>query len=138
MIKKVLIIIAGVVSGAVVIYLVEALGHTVFPPPADIDMTDPESIKTMIDNLPIGAFMFVLAAYALGSFIGGLVSMLLSPKPTLWGSLGAGIVLMIFGLMNLVMIPHPVWFVIISLLLYLPFAYLGGKTGRAFKPKSND
>jgi hypothetical protein len=101
-------------------------------------MNDAESLKQMTDNLPLGAFLFILAAYALGSFIGGLVSSILSSTPNLWGAAAVGLILMIFGIMNFLMIPHPTWFVAVSLMLYLPCAFLGGKTASLLKRSKNE
>ena len=36
---------------------------------------------------------------------------------------------LIAGIMNLVAIPHPLWFSIVSLLVFLPAAWLGGRIG---------
>ena len=40
-----------------------------------------------------------------------------------------GGILMGLGVFNLVTIPHPTWVVILALLVFLPFAYFGGKLG---------
>lgn len=36
-----------------------------------------------------------------------------------------GVLLLAFGIMNLVAIPHPMWFTIVSVLAFLPAAYAG-------------
>jgi hypothetical protein len=36
-----------------------------------------------------------------------------------------GIVLLLSGLFNLLYLPHPLWFVVLNLILYVPAAYLG-------------
>jgi hypothetical protein len=41
--------------------------------------------------------------------------------------LTVGGVQLFFGLVNLVMIPHPMWFAIASVIVFLPAAYFGGK-----------
>ena len=125
MVKKILIVLLGIVCGSVLIYAVEAIGHLVYPPPEQMDLNDIEAMKAMIKTLPIGALLFVLLAYAVGSFGGGFIVTLFSKsrKPLL--AIVVGVVLAIFGIINLFMIPHPVWFAVASILLYVPCAYMG-------------
>lgn len=126
MLKKILVIIAGVVTGTIIIFLVESLGHLIYPPPKGIDVHDIEALKDMMKEIPLGALLFVLLAYALGSFCGGLISGLLSKSSKIINSIIVGAVLMTFGIINLLMIPHPFWFSIVSTLTYIPCAYFGG------------
>ncbi|MCG8306272.1 MAG: hypothetical protein MI975_02695 [Cytophagales bacterium] len=127
MFKKLLYILAGIITGTILIYLVEMLGHLIYPPPEGLDVNDTEALKDIIKDLPTGALLFVLLAYALGSFGGGLISGILSKSSKIINSIIVGAVLMILGFINLFMIPHPVWFSIVSLLLYIPSAYFGGR-----------
>lgn len=133
MIKNILYIILGVIVGGFVIYLVEALGHLVYPPPEGLDPTDIEAFKQLVRQLPVGAFTFVLLAYALGSFAGGFVTALLSTKHSVRSAMIVGGLLLVLGLINLIMIPHPTWFIIMSLLIYIPCAYFGGLIGQKRK-----
>lgn len=127
MLKRILIIILGIIAGTIVIYLVESIGHLVYPPPEGMDVNDYESMKTIISRLPIGAFLFVLLAYALGSFAGGSLMALMSKTGKVANAIIVGSILMIFGIINLFMIPHPVWFTLVSIMIYIPCAYLGGQ-----------
>ena len=42
-------------------------------------------------------------------------------------SIIVGLALLGFGIVNLVMITHPLWFIVVSVLIYIPCAYWGGK-----------
>ena len=123
MLKNIFIVIGSVIIGAVIIFLVEALGHMIYPPPEGIDFNDSEAMKSVVSNLPVGALLFVVIAYALGSFGGGFASVLISKQQNTTLPIIIGIILMIFGIINLFLIPHPVWFMIANLLVYIPFAY---------------
>jgi len=127
MLKKILLIIAGIITGTIIIYLVELVGHFFYPPPEEINTTDLEALKQIISDLPVGAFVFVLLAYALGSFGGALLTATISKSSKVVNAVIVGAVLMIFGIINLLMIPHPVWFSIVSIFTYIPCAYFGGK-----------
>jgi hypothetical protein len=124
--KKILAVVLGVIVGCIVIFLVEAIGHRVHPPPADLDYRNAEQMKAYIDTMPSSAFLFVLGAYALGSCAGGWVAAKIGKAMAL--ALIVGAILEVFGVMNVVMIPsQPLWFIAASLALYLPCSWLGGR-----------
>ena len=127
MVKSIFAVLVGVIGGAIVIWLVEMLGHAIVPPPDGMDFMDPESIRERMKELPLLAFIMVLTAYAAGSFAGGLLASGIADKMKIRHALIAGVLLQLMGIINLILVPHPLWFTIISLLLYLPMAYLGGR-----------
>ncbi|MBL4715766.1 MAG: hypothetical protein COC01_03635 [Bacteroidetes bacterium] len=133
MLRNSLSIAAGIITGGILIFLVEKLGHTIYPHPADFDYTDKEALAELIQNAPIGALLFVILAWTVGSFGGGLVASLISNEAKMRKALIVGVVLMLLGIMNMMMIPHPLWFWALGLAVYLPMAYLGGKIGEHFK-----
>jgi hypothetical protein len=108
---------------------VEALGQKVYPPPPGLDPSDPESIRAAMQDIPAGALVFVLLAWTVGSAAGGWVAARLAPRrPVLHGMI-IGALLLAGGLANLVMIPHPLWFTIVGVAVFLPAACLGARLG---------
>ncbi len=69
--RKILAVVAGVILAGLVVYGVQAIGHQVYPPPENLDTKNMEAMKAYVATLPVGAFLFVLVAYILGSFAGG-------------------------------------------------------------------
>ena len=135
MAKKILSVIAGIIAGTIVIYLVEIVSLKVYPPPAGVDvMKDKQALIEYIRSAPLSAMLIVLLGYVLGSFVAGWLSARISAS--IRQPLICGVVLMAFGIMNLVDIPQPLWFSISTTISYIPFAYLGGKLG--MKNKSVD
>jgi hypothetical protein len=61
-------ILGSVLVGVIVIAAVEALSTVIYPLPAGFDPKNTEAMRAHIASLPIGAFLFVLAAWGLGSF----------------------------------------------------------------------
>lgn len=133
--KTVLAIFAGLFTGFILILIVEEWSHRLYPLPAGTDMENISVMREIIQNMPIGAFMMIMLAYALGSFGAGLVTSLLSKEAPLKRSLIVGSILLIGGISNLVLIPHPWWFAICSSLVYLPMAYAGHKVSLVFSRK---
>ena len=123
--KTILSIAAGIILGVIIISAVESLGHFIYPPPANLDLKNPEVIKLLMKNAPLGVLLFVILAWASGSLAGGLVSASIAIKSKSRNALIVGGVLTMFGLLNLLMIPHPVWFWVLGLSVFLPCAYLG-------------
>lgn len=127
LLKNILGIVAGVITGAVLIAVVQLIGHQVVPVAGAPDMNDQEAMREFVKALPASALWVVIAAYAIGSFAGGAVAAYLSRGHRIRHALVVGGVLMLAGLMNLLNIPHPVWFWVVSLLVYLPAAWMGGR-----------
>lgn len=127
--KNFLSVVAGLLTGLLLIFVIEYISHKMYPQPPGFDLSkaDRETQAFFIRLMPTGAFLMVLLAYSLGAFSGGFVSAFISKKLKI--SLVVGGVLMLAGIANFIMVPHPVWFVVVSLLTYGPFAFAGGKLG---------
>jgi len=131
--RKILAVVAGVILAGIVTYAVQAIGHKVYPPPEGLDMKNMEAMKAYVSTLPTGALLFVLIAYVLGSFAGGWLATKIARTSQIHLPLTVGGVQLFFGIINLTMIPHPMWFAIASVIVFLPAAYFGGKLGAPAK-----
>ena len=125
MLKGILGVLGGLAAALVVIVVFQKVGQLIHPMPAGLDMKDKQAMGAWIQGLPVGAFLLLLAGYAAGSFTGGAVAVLIGRKP--WPALVIGGLLTLSGIANLVMIPHPAWVAVVSLAIYLPMAWLGGR-----------
>lgn len=137
--KNILSVMAGLITGVLVIMLIEAISHKMYPLPPGFDLSkaDKETMEFLMEEMmPMGAFMMVLLSYILGSFSGGMISSVISKK--IQQPLIVGSVLMVAGIVTLFMIPHPVWFMAVSLPVYIPFALAGGKIGMMFKKREKN
>ncbi len=106
----------GLVLAILLIGLVETLGHRLIPPPAGMDPTDPASIAAAIPLMPIGSFLFVLAAWFLGAGVGASTAARIARSDARWPGLTVGGVILAATLYNLWLIPHPVWVAISGVL----------------------
>ncbi|MCF8303330.1 MAG: hypothetical protein K9I94_08675 [Bacteroidales bacterium] len=122
--RSILAIITGVIVGIIVIILIKVFGTFLYP--ANLAKNVGEA-TTVIESLPQAALFYVLAAWGLGSFAGGLVSALIAKNNGTTHALIVGFGLLLVGLLWVLAIPHPMWFCIVGLLVMLPFAYLGGE-----------
>jgi hypothetical protein len=132
MLRGILGALAGVIIGTVVILLIEMLGHFVYPLPANVDPKDHQALAEFMKTAPPAPWLFVLAAYAAGSFAGGAAGARIGKKP--WAGWLTGGLLMALGLVGLLTMWHPAWFWVVSLSLYLPAAWAGARLVRRAPP----
>lgn len=109
MLRLILGVILGVLVGMVVIGVVEGVGHTIFPPPAGVDLTDPAALKTVMAQVPTEAKVAVLLAWFLGILAGASTANLAAGRRATAGRLAA-LILFAFAVWTMVTIPHPAWF----------------------------
>lgn len=117
--------LAGVVIAGLLVWLVEMLGHAVYPPPTDLNFANPDAMRAYIDTLPLGALLFVAAAWFIGTLGGTFAACKIgSAKPIIFAGVVGGLML-IGTLFNLVTIPHPLWFSILGIVGIIVAAWLG-------------
>ena len=129
MIRNILSVIIGLVSSFFVIIILENIGFAMYPPPVKLNASNPEAMKVYYSTAPTIVLLMLILAYAIGSFVGGLVTSMVAINNKTRKAMTAGGILMGLGIYNLIAIPHPIWVVIGSLSVFMPFAYLGGKLG---------
>jgi hypothetical protein len=122
--------VAGVVAAGLVVAVIEGVSHAIYAPAAPQDLSTPEAMAAFVATLPLGAFLFVLAAYVAGTFAGGLVAAAIARRRAM---LFAGIVgglILLGAAVNFVLIPHPAWFIAATIvgvpLVALATGRLGG------------
>lgn len=131
--KPILAVLAGLTVAFVLIVLSQMIGHYFYPIPDEfknIDFSDPTNkaqLEALMATAPLGSLILILIGYMLAALGGGFVAALIHKKQKFQLSLMIGFFLTMAGISNLMMIPHPIWFIIINLPSYLLFAYLGSR-----------
>lgn len=121
--------IVGIVIAGVLVWLVELIGHSIYPPPPDLDFADPEAMRAYIATMPIGAFMFVGGAWFIATLAGTFAACKIgSAKPMIFAIVVGGLML-IATAANLMMIPHPTWFSILGIVGIVIAGWLGMTLG---------
>jgi hypothetical protein len=134
MLRNIVSVVAGIIASAVLIAIVEVISHKIYPPPTGIDFNNKEVLKELMNTMPKGALLMVILAHAIGTFGGGVVTALIATEKRIMFSAITGGVVLIMGIVNLIMLPHPVWFAIADILVYIPFAYFGALLALKVKP----
>ena len=127
MARNIVAVIVGLTAAGMTIWSIEMVNYRMFPLPDGLDITNKEAMKEYIKTLPGLAFGIVIFAHLAGAFIGGWIASLIAQNNQRNIALGIGLFLLVMGLINLLMIPHPIWFMILDLAVYVPAAFLGYK-----------
>lgn len=124
--RVLLAVVLGLVVGSVVNMGLIMVSGKVIPPPAGADVTTMEGLKASLHLFEAKHFVFPFLAHALGTLVGAVVATLLAPGRSAIPAYVVGGLFLLAGIANVVMLPAPVWFSAVDLLLaYLPAAWLG-------------
>ena len=116
--KTFLATVAGIIVGVFTIWAIEAIGHLLFPLPAELTPTNLEELKQVVMIMPMKSLLVVIIAQIIGVFSGMYVGFIMQRESLTPLYIIAG--LFIFStVLNLISIPHPTWFMIADLLSIL-------------------
>lgn len=113
--KKILAGAAGIFVAIGLVWFVEMVGHSIYPPPDDLDFGDVDVMRAYIDTLPLGALLSVATAWFIGAFGGTFVACRLGTARPLVYALVVGGLMFAGAAFNLTVIPHPMWFSILGI-----------------------
>jgi hypothetical protein len=131
-VRNILAVIIGWAVGSVLNMGFIKLGGLVFPLEG-LDTNDMNAYAEVIGTLEAEYFVFPFLAHALGTLVGAFVAYLIAATNKMKFSLGIGFLFFLGGLMVNYMLPGPLWFTILDLLVaYFPMAFLGATIGSLF------
>ena len=123
--------LAGIVIAFVLVYAVQFVGHSIYPPPAGLDQHDIEAMQDYVSTLPVLALLFPMFAYFVGTFCGTLFACTVgTARPVIFAFI-VGVLVMAGTVANLIWIPHPLWFSIGAVAGIIASAWLAMQAGGA-------
>ena len=123
--KNIFAVAAGIIIGGFVNMGIIMMSSTIIPPPEGADLTTMEGLKASMHLMEPKHFLMPFLAHALGTFVGAFVAYYLAANNKLRLALAIGIWFMIGGIVNIILLPSPLWFTILDLsLAYIPMALL--------------
>lgn len=125
MLRKILSVFAGIASAILVFILTEKVSDKFYPLPSESASYDPQVLSTHIATFPLTPLVVVLIGWVLGSFTCGFIIKLISGSSAKTPAYLAGLFLTTAGLVNLLSLPHPIWFIIMGAAVFIPFTLLG-------------
>ena len=128
--RSVLGVLAGVIVGGGLVAAIEAFGGALYPPPPGLDPKDAAAFGEHLATLPVGAFLIVVAAHLVGPLVGAWLAARIAGRRPMLHAIVTGAVFLFFGIVNLIVIPHPLWFAALDVLMYPLAAWIAGTLAR--------
>jgi hypothetical protein len=126
--KNTLAVIAGFVAGSAVNMGLIMISGSIIPPPEGADVTTMQGLKESLHLFEPRHFLFPFLAHASGTFTGALLAAKMAATHKMLFAYVIGCLFLAGGIVNIIMLPSPVWFAIVDLAgAYIPMAYLAGK-----------
>ena len=130
LLRNILAVVAGLFVGGSVNLLLVSISASLVPPPPGVDVTNPESLAGAMSLFEPRHFIMPFLAHALGTLTGAVVAFLLGANRREMLAYIIGFTFLAGGIAAATMIPAPVWFIALDLLVaYLPMAWLGTRIG---------
>lgn len=127
-VRNILAVLAGLFSGGLLNMGIILMSGSVIPPPEGANLTTPEGLAAAMPLMQPIHFLMPFLAHALGTLLGAWVSTFVANKNQLTVALIIGALFFVGGAMNVAMLPSPLWFNVVDLVLaYFPMAYLALK-----------
>lgn len=126
--KNIFAFVAGFILGSIVNMGIIMVSGSIIPPPDGADVTTMEGLLESMHLFEPKHFILPFLAHALGTLIGALVAAKIASTHKMKFALAIGFIFLAGGIVNVIMLPSPLWFSIVDLAgAYIPMAYLAGK-----------
>ena len=117
-------LVAGAVLGMVVMMGLHLASTLIYAPPEGVEFMsqDAENLKRMrkwFSTLPAGAFVMATLCHGLGCLTGAVSAMFIAGRHSLISPLIIAGFFTLGGIMNMQSMPHPVWFPLLDLPIYI-------------------
>lgn len=125
--RNILAVVAGWLSGSIVNMGIIKFSHIILPIEG-VDVNDMEAFAEVMPTLGPKYFLFPFLAHALGTLVGAFIAGLIAVNNKMKFALGIGVLFLLGGIVVNYMLPGPIWFTVVDILLaYIPMAWIGGK-----------
>ena len=129
-----LAVLAGLIVGYVIITVFETVSTLVYPLPPGVDPMDIEALRAIVDLIPAGAFVFIIAGWGVGAFAGSWLAGRIATRQKAPHGLVVTVLLTLGGLFTLLTIPHPVWVWAVGLAALVGGGYAGSRLATRAMP----
>lgn len=128
LLRNIAAVVVGWFVGSIVNMAIVLLGQKLISMPQGFDPSTVESFSQTAHLLSGQHYIAPIIAHAAGTFAGAFIAVLIAANNKKVMALIVGILFLIGGVVACMMIPAPVWFVVIDLIAaYIPMAWLGWK-----------
>ncbi len=103
-------VIAGLVVSFIVVVAVEGMGAVLHPFPPGADMSDMEVCRAHVAKFPAYVLVLSMIGWGISAFAGSWVATRLGTRRHMAHGLILGGFLLVMAVVNMSMLPYPVWF----------------------------
>lgn len=125
--RNIISVVVGLVSAIVFFVIAETINSYLHPAPKTLNYNDSIAVKTFYENQPLSLWLFVLVGWIIGSVLCGFLIKLISKSDNKKLPIIAGSILTLSAVANFFTLPHPTWFIIVGLIVFIPSTLLGHK-----------
>ena len=125
--RSVLGIVVGVVVALAIITGFDFLSSSLFPLPPGVDPFDPAQLQAVMDQIPAAAFGIILLGWAAASFFGAWLAARIAGRAPFVHGMTVAVLLLVAGVLNMMLVPHPIWVWVLGVAAFIGFGYLGSK-----------
>jgi hypothetical protein len=123
--RDILSVVVGLATAIITFLIAETINGNLHPAPTTLDYKDTIAVKTFYENQPLSLWLLVLAGWIIGSLLCGFLIKLISKSDNKKLPIIAGCILTLSAVANFFSLPHPTWFIVVSLLVFIPSTLLG-------------
>ena len=132
--RNILSVVVGLATAIITFLISETINGNLHPAPTTLDYKNTIAVRAFYENQPISLWLLVLAGWVIGSLLCGFLIKLISKSDNKKLPIIAGCILTLSAVANFFSLPHPTWFIVVGLLVFIPSTLLGHKL---YKLKSN-
>jgi hypothetical protein len=133
--RKILAVIVAMITAVAIIWVGWMISTMIAPnTPKNLEYSSANEIAEYARTLPTSSYIAALVGYILAAFAGGFVVTKMSRRESPGPSLPVlvGILLTFGGFFNYLFVwkTQPLWFIIVSLVVFIPISLLGHRLAR--------
>jgi hypothetical protein len=117
MVRTILGVIFGCLIGLFVTGAVDGMGNMLYPPPAEVNLTDPQALRAALPKLAIQAKVVMVLAAFFGVLAGASAANMIAGRRRIAG-LAVGAILVALGIFNMVTLRFPPWMITAEILAF--------------------
>lgn len=126
--KNFLAVVAGLVLGSLVNMGIIMVSGVLIPPPNGADVSTAAGLKATMHLFEPKHFLFPFLAHAVGTFVGAFATAYFASTNKMRLAFVIGFFFLAGGVANVMMLPSPVWFSVLDIVVaYIPMSYLAWK-----------
>lgn len=128
-VRIVLGIVLGVALGFGLVMLGDTLNHMVFPPPPELQVTNPEAIRDYMATAPILSLLALPVTWTIAALVAAFAGAKIGAH--VWVGWVVGALMVAATGLNLALIPHPLWMMIAAIVFVPAAGWFGAMLGSA-------